>query len=989
LAMAKDVLPIWNEEGCRPRKEVLDGTLTDAELALNLSAVAWGRAKPPYDDPISFFESTYLTSNMKVIAENVLGRLSRARPDVNPIIVLDVGLGGGKTHTLVLLYYASKYTNEIGKNFLKLSSLSISPRVVAISGDEYGSEGVKRNNHVVKTLWGDVFWQLGVYEKFSKLDEKGLIPSLDDIRTALEGGPVLILLDELPTYFKLAATHEIEDKAVQFIQRLVIAVSEKEDAVLVVAIAEDVYRSEAEAARRAVSEAAREAMEETRAHVRRKETVLVPVAEEDVVHILKRRLFERIPAELADVVANEYHQMYSRIAVPEGWKSNQYRESISQHYPFHPELIRVLYERLAALDRFHRTRGAIRLLSRVVRRIWDEKEPDTFLIHPFHVDLADSGILDELTTGIGEEKRRNAVEADIWSTKGGAVAQELDEQSSSHWGVPLVRRACNTIYLYSLAAGREGAQGISADALTALCTTPLRPDHYLRLRDTVLTLLIDRFQFIDKRGERFVFVKEPTPSRVIEQLSKDITQDEVLEVMKEKLAEFFSDGADWLSMELFPSNPSDIPDQAYPRIAILNPNMYTIAPGSKKPPDEVAKFILYKDEYSRRLRQYSNSLFLLVASEDRVDQLKVAARKLKAARMVHDDPMRFNIPRDRKTDIEENMTRQEKYLGDQLRATFSNIVYVDRQGPQISTISASGYGSAKGGKDVVAHQLTHAINRVKEESLDPSYVFEYAWPKDFRKISTKSLYEQFHSIPGLIIPATKEHYLDTIKRGLEEGTWALKFGDAIFNHEKMPSTIPIDEKSELCTIEEAEKLRQDLEDLERKPTSESTTQTRPLGYVPELITKLELAEAPLEDLAGDLERKAHRDKFNRVDQLTIRMAESDLMSATILSIKNLLTRLAPDRDVSARLELSIRRPNSPRFSYSLEATKEDFQSEEGKSALDMAWKLKGALDYELALTIGWENGSTPENAAGLLRSIQKGSEGQLVASLEARVRREA
>jgi hypothetical protein len=977
------LLPMWDESGCKPRKEVLEGTLTDAELALSLSAVVWGRAKPPYNNPRSFFQSTHLTNNMKIILENVLGRLSKTKSDVNPIFVLDVGFGGGKTHTLATIFYAAKYPQEANTFLAKLPQVS-DIRVVAISGDEYGSEGVQRGKQRVRTIWGDLFWQLGVYDKFSKLDKDALIPSPQDIRTAIEGGPVLLLIDELPTYFKLAASSEILSKAVQFVQRLVIAVSEKEDATLLIAIAEDVYKSEAEAARRAITESVSEAMEETRAHVRRKETVIVPVAEEDVVHILKRRLFERIPTELAEAVSKDYHQMYSKLAVPDKWKSTEYEESISEYYPFHPELIRVLYERVSTIDRFQRTRGAIRLLARVVRRVWREEEADALLIHPFHVDLAEPGILDDLTTGIGEEKKRNAVEADIWSSKGGAIAQELDEQSQSHWGAPLVRRACNTIYLYSLAAGREGAQGVSSEALTALCTTPQRADHYLRIRDTVLTYLLDSFQFIDRRGERYVFVKEPTPSRVIEQLSKDITEDETSRVISEKLNEFFSGDPEWLSVEPFPSNPSKIPDQPYVKLAILNPNLYTIPTGSRKPPEEISKFLLYRDELGKGLRHFSNSTFLLAASSDRLDQLRLAARRLKAARMVQDDALKFNIPKDRKSDVAEYAARQEKYLDDYIRAAFSDLIYQDRQGPQISTISASGYGSAKSGKDVVAHQLTQAINRIREESLDSAYVIEYAWPKGVGQISTKSLYEQFHSIPGLILPATKELFQETIKRGLDEGTWVLKYGDTIFTHEKKASVVPIDEKAEVYTIEEAEK-RKLFEEPAHKAPGGSAPPRRTPGAGQELITTVSLGEAPLDDLADDLDKRARRDRFNQVNAIIVTMNDANQMN--LISIKNLFTRLAPDKEVAASITSSLSRPHSPKFILSFDANKEDIAKEEGKSLIDLAWHLKGAEFCEIKLTLEWENGSTPEHVAELLRSMQKGAQERMMASLEARVGR--
>ncbi len=98
-----EILPIWDPKACIPRDEILSGSLSESELALNLSAVIKGIAKPPYDNPKSFFEATYQTQSMKEIIIDVSGKLSGTKPDVNPIILLDVGFGGGKKNPILKL----------------------------------------------------------------------------------------------------------------------------------------------------------------------------------------------------------------------------------------------------------------------------------------------------------------------------------------------------------------------------------------------------------------------------------------------------------------------------------------------------------------------------------------------------------------------------------------------------------------------------------------------------------------------------------------------------------------------------------------------------------------------------------------------------------------------------------------------------------------------------------------------------------------------
>jgi len=977
--------PLWSPEACIPRTEILEGTLTETELALSLAAVAQGRAQPPYDDPATFFEATHMTRSLKTILENILGRLTHTRADVNPIIVLDVGFGGGKTHTLVALLYAARHAQDPRlQPYLKDLPKPVGVRVAALSGDEYGENGIiHRENTEIKTLWGDLSWQLGTYPQHRRLDEEEALPTLQQTRDALGEGPVLILLDELPTYMKAVADDPAKlDKTVQFLQRLIIAVSEKRDAALVFSIAEDVYRSEAERARRAISEAVRDAMEETRAHIRRKELILAPVQEEDVVHILKRRLFQHISPEKAAEAAEAYHQLYRSIAAPDGYKRTSYREEMEEYYPFHPALIHTLYERLATLDRFQRTRGALRLLNRAVRHIWSQREPDAFLIHPYHIDLADEGITNDLTQGLGEERLRNAVESDIWRTDGYAVAQELDRQSQDHWGAPLVRRACNTIYLYSLTAGREGARGIHVDDLTTLCTTPANPDHFLRLRDTVLQLLFDDFGYIERRAEHYVFVREQTPTRIIDRLSRDITEDEAIQAIRENLQSLYAGGPPWLHIALFPPSPAALADEPYPKVAILNPNIYT-TPEVGEAPEEVKNFLRYRDEQRTRLRRHSNTTFTITAIHERLDLLKRCAQRVCAARMVRDNLLKYDISRDRKPEVEEYLTRQEGNLYDYTRAAFAKITYFeDANKIRTQTLDAIGYADAKKGRDVLAHYLINVLFRVREEPLDPDYIWHYAWPRGSTFLSTQSLYEQFHAVPGLIAPATREAFQRAVKKGVEAGQWVLKQGDETYTIEKPPTLVRVDETAELLTMEEAKKRG-----LLKEPHPTVPEPGRPGRLRQRLLAptgQINLGLAPVESLAESLGTRIRRETFHTVDEVTLKITGPLI---NLLHVRNLLTRFAPEKSIEINISSDIRRPRSPRYTLTFELNKQDAATEEGRSLLDLAWRMKGAERCDTTLTMKWSSGAEPEEAARIIRSLGEGASESLIASLEAKVSR--
>ena len=63
---------------CRPRPDVLDGAVADADFAADLAQVLTGRASAAYRDPVRFFANTWPTRGLKRLLANVCRRLSGA-----------------------------------------------------------------------------------------------------------------------------------------------------------------------------------------------------------------------------------------------------------------------------------------------------------------------------------------------------------------------------------------------------------------------------------------------------------------------------------------------------------------------------------------------------------------------------------------------------------------------------------------------------------------------------------------------------------------------------------------------------------------------------------------------------------------------------------------------------------------------------------------------------------------------------------------------
>jgi predicted AAA+ superfamily ATPase len=72
---------------------------------VHLDQVRDGRAPAVYQKPERFFERTFITKGLTSLAGEVLRRLSGERTETSAVFNMTTQFGGGKTHSLTLLYH--------------------------------------------------------------------------------------------------------------------------------------------------------------------------------------------------------------------------------------------------------------------------------------------------------------------------------------------------------------------------------------------------------------------------------------------------------------------------------------------------------------------------------------------------------------------------------------------------------------------------------------------------------------------------------------------------------------------------------------------------------------------------------------------------------------------------------------------------------------------------------------------------------------------
>jgi predicted AAA+ superfamily ATPase len=206
-AAASNLKP-WREV-VTPHKDVASGRYQQAEFAADLWQVHLGEGTDEYKKPAEFFRRTYLTESLKRLLVGAVQRISGDGAD--PVIQLQTNFGGGKTHSMLALYHLFSGTkpSDLAGIDAVLESAGINKlppvRRVVLVGNKIspGNPVKKSDGTIVRTLWGELAWQLGGRKAFERVradDEKATSPG-DILRELFnEYGPCLILIDEWVAY---------------------------------------------------------------------------------------------------------------------------------------------------------------------------------------------------------------------------------------------------------------------------------------------------------------------------------------------------------------------------------------------------------------------------------------------------------------------------------------------------------------------------------------------------------------------------------------------------------------------------------------------------------------------------------------------------------------------------------------------------------------------------------------------------------------------
>jgi len=645
----------WREV-VTPHPDVASGRYQQAEFAADLWQVYQGEGSDEYKHPTEFFRRTFLTEGLRRLLMQAISRLSGQGGD--PVVELQTNFGGGKTHSMLALYHLFSGTpaGEMPgvEEVVQQPGIPIPKNVkrAVFVGTQIspGKPHKKPDGTVVRTLWGEIAWQLGGKEGYTLVkedDEHATNPGNSLTELFNKYGPCLILIDEWVAYARQlhiaadlpAGTFETH---FTFAQALSEAAKAAKNTLLVVSI--PASESPHQKTERGVTdievggERGREALSRLKNVMGRVESSWRPASPDEGFEIVRRRLFQPLSGDqfvTRDAVARAFVDLYGaqQQEFPSECREADYERRIKMAYPIHPEMFDRLYNDWSTLDKFQRTRGVLRLMAAVIHSLW-ERQDSNVLIMPGNMPVDDPLVQFELTRYL-EDQWVPVIEKDVDGAN--SLPLNLDRQNPNLGRYSACRRVARTIYMGSAPTLRASHRGIDDRQVKLGCVQPGEAvatfgDALRRLTDSATYLYVD--------GRRYWYSTLPTVTRLADDRAGQISDDQVSDEIIKRLRDAAKTRSDFSKVHAcVPSN--DVPDEREARLVILGPDFPHTNRDAKSAARREAAAIL--DSRGSSPRNFRNTLVFLAGDVNRLRELDQAVRQYLAWLSIWDDRVTLNL----------------------------------------------------------------------------------------------------------------------------------------------------------------------------------------------------------------------------------------------------------------------------------------------------------------------------------------------------------
>ena len=680
---ATETLKPWRDV-ITPHPDVASGQYLQAEFAADLWQVHLGEASDGYRDPVEFFKRTYLTGSLKDMLVSAIKRISGIKSD--PVVQLQTNFGGGKTHSLLTLYhlFSGANTDDMpGVNTLiKMAGLYTLPGVrrVVLVGNKISpdSPSVKPNGLTIRTLWGELAYQLGGKKAFEKIrdhDKKRTSPGKKLFDLLNDHGPCVILVDEWVAYARqLRDKNDLAggtfDTQFAFARDLIEAAEKTRNCLLVVALPASEASDPGEAKADDIEVGGAhgiEALARFEEVLDKVDTSWRPATAKEDFEIVRSRLFEPVSADrdkFIKMTSMAFTELYIQKLneFPAETQTSHYKKRIQTAYPIHPEIFDRLYNDWSSLVLFQGTRGVLRLMATVIHSLWEKGDRNP-LILPSTIPIEDSRVQSELTRYLPDEWPE-VIRQDVDGEE--SAARRIDNEHPHLGELNAARRVARTIYLGSSPLAKRAEHGIEDIRVLLGC---VMPGESAAIFNDAQHRLAESSTFLNHDGSRYWYATRPAITKIAKDRAEQLASEpeKIFYELRKRLPLYVHTDDAFAGIHVAAESGSDITDDMSNRLVVLDP-AHTFSQDTDNSAVLAARKILEFNGESPR--KYQNTLVFLAADKEAIRELDEAIRNYLAWTSILKEKKEFELDATQRQQVEEQCKSAERAMSASVAKTY-------------------------------------------------------------------------------------------------------------------------------------------------------------------------------------------------------------------------------------------------------------------------------------------------------------------------------
>ena len=371
-----------------------------------------------------------------------------------------------------------------------------------------------------------------------------------------------------------------------------------------------------------------------------------------------------------------------------------------------------LYEDWATIDGFQRTRGVLKLMAKVIYRLWKDANPD-LLIMPGSMPLYDGSTRNELTYLLSPGWD-SVIEKDIDGDR--AETTEIETKEPRFGTINAARRVARTIFLGSAPASgttKTGNRGISRPRILLGC---LQPNQTASIYADALSRLADRLHYLNASGDKtqdttaFWFDTRANLRREMEERKKRFDESTDVRAKMGSVLQKITNGITFFDgLHIFTAH-ADVPDDSALRLVIFAPEYFYARDESRPANDAVMDYVRMN---GTKPRYRANRLLFLAPDHGALSRLRDAIRTALAWGSIVADVKdgRLNIDQLQRQQAEKELHTAEEVLPRAARECYRWLLCPTQHTPISAQLEVEGFSLSTSGVSIA-----HEIERICREN---------------------------------------------------------------------------------------------------------------------------------------------------------------------------------------------------------------------------------------------------------------------------------